>query len=632
MKRNKNYNIILIIILILASFILGVILSINKINFISGICIGSAFLAAHLMIIYSVFSVTGSFDAYKKLEIKSKKLIAILYVVVNVFILVILTKQRYAYFWDFGGYWGVTIEKSSLLFEQPLLLLKDIYTSINTQEYNNLIPGILALPMALLGKDFQIYALINLNLFVLPSIMTIIAIITKIESKSGLFTGKLKKIIFILFTTPAFYMPIILGYLDAFSLLYLSLAYLLFFDGFLDKYDYKKSILLSLSLLLSVLGRRYFAFPLIGFIIATLVYCIIKILISQEKKHLFVEYIKNAAVISFTSLGILVIFFRQFLTNSIFNNIKTAYSAYQSGDLLYNYKALLLYMGGIVFVSGIIGILYFVVFIKKLRVEFVFIIINILVTSILFYRVQSMGNHHYYILIVPIFLLCLIGIQGIVNKTKKTINRNIVSICIVLLFAANIFHSISYTSYGRYIDMMFTNQYMVPKVRNDLAELQSLALQLEKYSNEGQGIYVVASSVIINDDMIRKINMPDQLVSVPNLYVTSHVDLRDGFPTQFFDANIVVVATPTQYHLGEDSQRVIGVVADAIEPGGLLSKNFTVIDEIFLESGVKATIYMKSLPYTVEQIMELKEMFNYYYSSYPDLFGNRFDDYLLVHN
>ena len=86
--------------------------------------------------------------------------------------------------------------------------------------------------------------------------------------------------------------------------------------------------------------------------------------------------------------------------------------------------------------------------------------------------------------------------------------------------------------------------------------------ELQQLSQDGRSIYVLASSEILNDDIIRQASLPDQMNYPYTLEKSNHVDLRDGFPTQFFTSSIVLVASPAQHHLRPQDQQVIGVLAE----------------------------------------------------------------------
>jgi hypothetical protein len=61
-------------------------------------------------------------------------------------------------------------------------------------------------------------------------------------------------------------------------------------------------------------------------------------------------------------------------------------------------------------------------------------------------------------------------------------------------------------------NILYSNEFYQPKIRTDIAQLQLLDNDLKSMSDSsGSHIYVVASSTILNDDILRKLYLPDTL-------------------------------------------------------------------------------------------------------------------------
>ena len=584
-------------------------------NIISGICISLILLTTYYFFVCNVIKRCGLLQLIKDMKINQMMFILGLLFVTNIFLLSVLLKDRYLYFWDFGGYWGVAIEQSSNMFATPFQTMRDLYMSINNDEYNKLIPCLIALPLRLLGKDFEMYGLIIYNMFVVPTFVSIYLAIMNIL-KDGACKASVA-IFFVICSCATFYSPILLGYLDAFALLNLSLAFLVLSSDFWKEYSFGKSVLLGISLILSMLGRRYFAFAVVGIVVAVVLASIYKLIISKNKKEVLLMLLKTAVTVGITMATPMLMFFRKFLKNSADGTIKEAYSAYQSGTMVSNYIFLVKYFGLVSIVLALLGVILWIK--NKKNVEYlIVIIVSFFVTTFLFYRVQSMGNHHYYLTVVPISILMGLAITILYGHRNKSIY-----ILTVVLTLSNLAVSVTNMTPPQTISCLWTNQKLRPQIRGDIPEIQAMASDLKALSNEGHVSYVLASSTIINDDIIRKVYMPDELVSVPNLCVSNHVDLRDGFPTAFLTADIVLVANPVQYHLSEDSQRVVCLLAEEFTENKELAKNFVELKNYTLDDGVTVTMYQKVSEYTEEQKQYLRDLFNQYYSDYPELFNDR---------
>lgn len=592
--------------------LLGVIVIIlNALNVEVWAGVFSCFFIISLFYIY-VYMVYRECGIKKTIERLTKRQIIIFgctYAVLNLIIFSILLKNRTVYYWDFGGYWGVSITQSDNFFIDSYNTLKSVFISINNDEYNTLIPSMIALPLKIFGKDFPMYAIIVFNMFIGPTFVAIYIIISKIIENKKICTITMLGIMLCV----AFYSPVILGYLDAFSLLNLTLTYAILQDDILDIFSLKKCVLLGISLVLAMMGRRYFAYGVCGIVVAVIVVSIIKIVIGKEKKRIFCVLGMSALAIASTMAIPLLIFFRKFLLNSFNNTIKVAYSAYQTGDVIHNYLELVRYYGVLPILIAVLGVVYWIR--SKKKWDYCSIcIIAIWISTYMFYKVQSMGNHHYYITIIPIVIFTAYAFEAL-KKTR--VGYGALSIILALNMVIALFNCSVGTGW------LFTNQKLLPTIRTDLPVLQKMTSDLQELSLEGNKIYLCASSTELNDDLIRKINMPDELVSVPSLSVSSHVDLRDGFPVDFLDSDIVLVASPIQYHLGEENQRVVGILGNELINRTGIGQKFELINTYSIESNIQVYMYRKTQDLSNNDLEDLAKTFDKYYSDYPELFRNR---------
>ena len=142
--------------------------------------------------------------------------------------------------------------------------------------------------------------------------------------------------------------------------------------------------------------------------------------------------------------------------------------------------------------------------------------------------------------------------------------------------------------------------------------------------------------------MIRKSYIPQD---VPlNLLPVPHVDKNSGFNTDFFGADIVVVCDPVQYHL-DKGQRVITELSDMVtSEDSPLHAHYRVVDSVTLqgvdnggerqsdkERSAVCTIYERVEPFTKEDVEYVRDRFKAYYPDLPELFENRFDQYIQTH-
>lgn len=150
---------------------------------------------------------------------------------------------------------------------------------------------------------------------------------------------------------------------------------------------------------------------------------------------------------------------------------------------------------------------------------------------------------------------------------------------------------------------------------------------LESQGYDG-GMYCIASHEHLNCETFMKLDFPEE-TPFKAIY-TKDVDMRDGFCTDFFDADIILVCNPAQVHLGEEHQRIITTLNDIFlgEPCEFTEK-YELTEEYDIDYGITVYMFVKHTELDKEDILYVKGLYQEYYADYPELFANRFDDYIL---
>ncbi len=137
----------------------------------------------------------------------------------------------------------------------------------------------------------------------------------------------------------------------------------------------------------------------------------------------------------------------------------------------------------------------------------------------------------------------------------------------------------------------------LPLTRTDQAEVASAVGYLRETVPPGAPIYVVASSAIVNRDLLASAeqmiygwdNARLELLRVPQ------VDSRDAWPLPLLlESRYVVVARPFQHQLPAERQRVVKVVADLFDGDEEFADDFVRLPTTFaLEAGTTLDVYQR---------------------------------------
>ena len=562
----------------------------------------------------------------------------------------LISQNQFVYYWDYGGYWTASYSYMHSLFEEPGETIAALYRSVLYEDYNLILPAVIALPLRIFGDSFRTYVLVNYVCFFAPVMFVLLSGGLKLLRKGQLMEGtgfrlSLYVLLCGLFTFNVFYLAMLAGYIDIACLLPASLTVLLMMDYdavSLGKRQIIRDVLLSLLLLQTFLFRRYFAFFIVGFVFALAV-CSAGTAgepISNAERGMrnselplrrrcegLLKAAGNLLVIGGTALLILLVFFLPLLKAVVTNHYAEQYAAYdaplsrKTGDIA-------VYYGLFVPALAAAG-LAAAVWKKRLRRESVFLALCIFGAAASFFRVQAMGVQHIYILAVPFALLALSGIGQVCCLVPSAPGRKAVAaVCAAVLACGCV-----YGFFPAARQILAPGRKLYPAShqalrRNDLDELQELADYLNSYTVPWhKSFYTLASGPALNADILRSLEKPENDNAVRNELPTADVDLRDGFPNWFFMADYVVVTDPVDLHLPAGTQEVVRALAGEVTSSASpIGRHFRAMKRTFmLGNNTAVTVYQRVSDYEPADIEYLKAYYNGLYPDYPELFSDRFD-------
>ena len=184
---------------------------------------------------------------------------------------------------------------------------------------------------------------------------------------------------------------------------------------------------------------------------------------------------------------------------------------------------------------------------------------------------------------------------------------------------------------------IFNAGYAIP-IRRDIAELKNFVAELNALTaGTDKKIYLLASSALYNANTLRASALPERHDALPSLMTAADIDLRDGFPTRFFDADFVIVSEPIQTHLLPKDQAVVVKLAQWLTLPSPILRHFKPIRQYTFRpeaddvEEVTFTVYEKVSPLEKSDIDFAEKIFVELYPDKDDLFKNRFEQYKAQH-
>jgi putative flippase GtrA len=557
----------------------------------------------------------------------------VLVMLANAFAVYFVSQERYVYFWDWSSYWLMYRDFSASLLQHPQGALMSLLASIRNDDYN-LLPVLPLAPFAwLFGNSRLDYILGITNVLFLPGVFLLGLFAHRLFQEHP---QKLSISPFVLATASslllhAWWSPVLRGMPDVLGVSVIAVILLMHFTKPLTEQRLGQLVGTGVLLGLLVLVRRWYAFWVVAFFPALVV---AQVLFARDKDRPILQQtlslMGNAAIIGGTFALTLFGIAQPFVLRALRTDYSDVYSAYRSTSSLVDASGLVIsYFGWTVLFCGLTGLIWLTLR-RQTRVLGVFLITQSLIIFLLFARTQDFGIQHYYLLI-PGVVLGIAWLQiGLWMRLKgrpwRALSLGPVFTALILSFSAAFVPQAAGISERLGI---LVPRASYPLVRNDIDGIDRLLDRLEGLVREQDGgIYVLASSTVLNSSIVnaacrtgsRQWRFCDRLLS------THDVDKRDGFPRQILDALYLVVASPVQYHLRPEDQRVVGVLVREVIQGRGIGASFERLPgEYALDNGVMVWVFKKVRPIPRSDLDALTEEFIGYYPDKRDIFRTTSD-------
>ena len=485
------------------------------------------------------------------------------------------------YAYDYAGHWIRALTLKKYFYEDPTIILKTVYNSMNVADYSYL-PALLGLPLILINESYLFFALSNLILFLLPTFVLLNILYFHYLSKNKFIPSLIILIFYPLYLT-LFY-----GKVDCSGLFFIILAYSLVILPKYNNVDIMDSLYVNVCLFLAIFLRRWY------------LYAVLCLYLSYFIKWLFYKNKKSKDLIKLLLSGIfllliILIFFRDFVSRVLGNNFEEAYAFYNHPHKL---NSFINYFSPLIILISSFGIIKLF---KTNKVLLIINIISIVLPCLMIWKIQSFEYHHYYIFLFNIIILFS---YGFIYLFKFHISY--------LLIALLLFQSLNiYLPFKN--NFLFTSIKKQPEVLEDKKELIKLSEYIKSIEPDQNTTAFLATGTygIITDDLLRNALLPS--LDGPNID-SAVFDIRDGFPRDIQYIKYIIVSDPITY-TDKNYQHMFDIITDAIKNNEQIAKIYKPIYSIKLYDLYTITIYERIGEYN----LEMKE---YYYQQmlkyYPD--------------
>ncbi len=525
-----------------------------------------------------------------------------------------ISHEQYFYFWDYSHYSDLVRELDSKLRESPFKAI-ECFIDYLVDDYTQ-IPSLPLLPFSLLfGTSRQVFILSLSLVYIVPFCLITGKISTEVfpfPSRHIFWTTA-----FLTLFTPATWVSILRGYPDLGGASIISLAILLYWK---DPQLKKRSQIIQLAGLLSFSAwfRRPFAYSVRAFLLTILLFSILDFFIhaNQDPKPALKElkriFIQIGKVIAW-----FIIFSPVLIFKIIFIDYRNLFASYElstyevSSYYIHDFGHFIVFLTIFGYSLGLFNQIS-----QNRKYTFFLTMGAISIVQWIFFAKQN-GSHY----TTAFISFVIIGLATLIFSGINKSNREDKKITFILFLAGSLIINnmiFALTSLGK-TNFKLRSLFPVTKTplyRSDFKEVARLVHFLRENSDKNKAIYVSASSQMLTSDALLAAERQIYGTKTLKILRTSNIDSRDTYPlNELLKSHFIVVATPVQYHLPAQEQRVVQVAVDALEKGWSFSKDFQKLPvEFLLENGVKVKIYqrIRETPFStiLETLQSMKKIIN----------------------
>ena len=550
-----------------------------------------------------------------------------------------LGSRTFLYHWDYVNYILKQYHAEAAFAQSTGAGFRFLLDSI-TEDYTNFIPLFTEFPFCLSGKTGDDYAFCQV-FSVLPSLLVLLAGLTV---KVGRMLRVKNRFWYFLIgfswcaTFPFVRMSAVLGQPDWFGLIFAFMLMLLTLDYRFDGIDLPRYLLIFAATAGIILTRRWYLYFVVGYCFAyVLLLAVASIRLAKDgQPSRAVHRMVRLLVFGLCAAGAMVLLLLPMVRKILSFDYAGRYSYYNFGGITLELAAQTLRIGLLNFI--LIGMGLWFAAKRRLPALPCLAGTELLVSLVLFTRVQNTGSHQMLLFVPGWLLLFLVGSAALADGLKK---HTAVKLCywgFTMVFAVSVRCSPLTTVAlpGFVVDHFplkavseFVRLDKLTYDRTDAAQIQRVDDWIDAHcdAEKGEFAYMIPHDMLYNSDMFQYAALPDiQLqgklsagISIPGTH---------EFPVRFFEAKYVLTAEPlpqTFVSGGELSGRWNALFCAARD------EHFTQAASFDMGNGTVFTVWERTEPADRAEVEYYLDAFAQEDALYPEMFSQVAEAWLAGH-
>ena len=550
-----------------------------------------------------------------------------------------LGSHTFLYHWDYVNYILKQYHAEAAFAQSTGAGFRFLLDSI-TEDYTNFITLFTEFPFCLSGKTGDDYAFCQV-FSVLPSLLVLLAGLTV---KVGRMLRVKNRFWYFLIgfswcaTFPFVRMSAVLGQPDWFGLIFAFMLMLLTLDYRFDGIDLPRYLLIFAATAGIILTRRWYLYFVVGYCFAyVLLLAVSSIRLAKDgQPSRAVHRMVRLVVFGLCAAGAMVLLLLPMVRKILSFDYAGRYSYYNFGGITLELAARPLRIGLLNFI--LIGMGLWFAAKRRLPALPCLAGAELLVSLLLFTRVQNTGSHQMLLFVPGWLLLFLVGSAALADGLKK---HTAVKLCywgFTMVFAVSVRCSPLTTVAlpGFVVDHFplkavseFVRLDKLTYDRTDAAQIQRVDDWIDAHcdAEKGEFAYMIPHDMLYNSDIFQYAALPDiQLqgklsagISIPGTH---------EFPVRFFEAKYVLTAEPlpqTFVSGGELSGRWNALFCAARD------EHFTQAASFDMGNGTVFTVWERTEPADRAEVEYYLDAFAQEDVLYPEMFSQVAEAWLAGH-
>lgn len=464
-----------------------------------------------------------------------------------------LDRRSFVYIWDYFNYINKQYSAEAAFLQGPAAGFQYIFGSF-AEDYTNFITLFLDFPFCLsdrTGDSFafcQVFSILPMLLVLLAGLTIKVGQMLQVKHRFWYFLMGFSWCI----TFPFLRMSAILGQPDWFGLIFGFSILLLTLDFRFEKLEPVRFCLLFAATAAIILSRRWYLYFVVGYYFAYALLVLVssvRIARAGQKTQALVQ-VRNLVLFGLMSMVAMLILLWPMVRKILGFDYAGRYSYYNFGGLTLELAAQALRIGLLNFI--LIGLGLWFAAKRRLPALPCLAGAELLISLLLFIRVQNSGSHQMLLFLPGWLLLFLTGAAALAEGIQKHRKLKLFYWVFTLVFAVSVRCSpLTVVAMPGFLVDHFpleaTREFVrLDKLiydRKDLPQIKAIANWIDTHCAEGELSYMIPHDMLYCPDHFKNCLLPETPIN-DKLAFGFSVPGTHNFPMQFFEAKYVLTADP----------------------------------------------------------------------------------------